>query len=78
VCGSYQVIESENQTVREEGKTDAAEAVCEGGKACASKVDGRKVAGHANERQSEKYDRDQVEAFRRTMKSGASYRENEK
>jgi hypothetical protein len=79
VCGLYQVIESENQTVREEGKTDAAEAVCEGGKAGASKDDDRrKVAGHANERQSEKYDRDQVEAFRRTMKSRASYRENEK
>jgi hypothetical protein len=52
--------------------------VTEGGKAGASKDDRRKVAGHATEKQTEKYDRDQVEAFRRTMKSRANYRaENE-
>ena len=36
--------------------------------------DQRKVAGHAKERQTEKYDRDQLEAFRRTMKSRTGYR----
>jgi hypothetical protein len=51
--------------------------VTEGGNAGASKDDRRKVAGHAKEKQTEKYDRDQVEAFRRTMKSRASYRKNE-
>jgi hypothetical protein len=48
--------------------------VTEGGKAGASKDDRRKVAGHAKEKQTEKYDRDQVEAFRRTMQSRAAYR----
>jgi hypothetical protein len=48
--------------------------VTEGGKAGASKDDRRKVAGHAKEKQTEQYDRDQVEAFRRTMKSRADYR----
>ncbi len=48
--------------------------VTEGGKAGASKDDRRKVAGHAKEKQTEKYDRDQVEAFRRTMVSRAAYR----
>jgi hypothetical protein len=48
--------------------------VTEGGKSGASKDDRRKVAGHAKERQTEKYDRDQLEAFRRTMKSRTGYR----
>ena len=48
--------------------------VTEGGKSGASKDDRRKVAGHAKERQTEKYDRDQLEAFRRTMKSRTEYR----
>ncbi len=48
--------------------------VTEGGKAGASKDDRRKVAGHAKEKQTERYDRDQVEAFRRTMKSRTAYR----
>jgi hypothetical protein len=48
--------------------------VTEGGKSGASKDDRRKVAGHAKERQTEKYDRDQLEAFRRTMKSRVGYR----
>jgi hypothetical protein len=48
--------------------------VTEGGKAGVSKDDRRKIAGHAKEKQTEKYDRDQVEAFRRTMKSRAKYR----
>ena len=48
--------------------------VTEGGKSDASKDDRRKVAGHAKERQTEKYDRDQLEAFRRTMKSRTGYR----
>ena len=48
--------------------------VTEGGKAGVSKDDRRKIAGHAKEKQTEKYDRDQVEAFRRTMKSRTSYR----
>lgn len=50
--------------------------VTEGGKAGVSKDDQRKVAGHAKEKQTEKYDRDKVEAFRRTMKSRADYRKN--
>jgi hypothetical protein len=48
--------------------------VTEGGKAGASKDDRRKVAGHAMEKQTEKYDRDQTEAFRRTMKARTKYR----
>lgn len=48
--------------------------VTEGGKSGASKDDRRKVAGHAQEKQTEKYDRDQLEAFRRTMKSRTGYR----
>jgi len=48
--------------------------VTEGGKAAASKDDRRKVAGHAKERQTEKYDRDQTEAFRRVMKARTDYR----
>jgi hypothetical protein len=32
------------------------------------------VAGHATPKQTETYDRDQVEAFRRTMKTRANYR----
>jgi hypothetical protein len=48
--------------------------VTEGGKAGVSKDDRRKVAGHAKEKQTEKYDRDQVEAFRRTMKTRTNYR----
>ncbi len=48
--------------------------VTEGGKAGVSKDDRRKIAGHAKEKQTEKYDRDQVEAFRRVMKSRTSYR----
>jgi hypothetical protein len=52
--------------------------VTEGGKAGASKDDLRKTAGHAQEKQTEKYDRDQVEAQRRTMRARAKYRaENE-
>jgi hypothetical protein len=50
--------------------------VTEGGKAGVSKDDRRKIAGHAEEKQTEKYDRDQVEAFRRSMKSRTSYRQN--
>ena len=45
-----------------------------GGSAGASKDDRRKVAGHAKEKQTEKYDRDQLEAFKRTMKARADYR----
>jgi hypothetical protein len=48
--------------------------VTEGGKAGVSKDDRRKVAGHAKEKQTEKYDRDQVEAFRRTLKTRTKYR----
>ena len=48
--------------------------VTEGGQSGASRDDQRKVAGHAKERQTEKYDRDQLEAFRRTMKSRTGYR----
>jgi hypothetical protein len=48
--------------------------VTEGGKAGVSKDDRRKVAGHAKEKQTEKYDRDQVEAFRRSMKTRSNYR----
>jgi hypothetical protein len=48
--------------------------VTEGGKAGASKDDRRKVAGHAQEKMTDKYDRDQVEAFRRTMESRSRYR----
>jgi hypothetical protein len=48
--------------------------VTEGGKAGVSKDDRRKIAGHATPKQTEKYDRDQVEAFRRTMKTRTNYR----
>jgi hypothetical protein len=48
--------------------------VTEGGKSGASLEDRRKVAGHAKARQTEKYDRDGVEAFRRTMQSRTDYR----
>ena len=48
--------------------------VTEGGKAGVSKDDRRKVAGHAKEKQTEKYDRDQVAAFRRAMESRTNYR----
>jgi hypothetical protein len=51
--------------------------VTEGGKAGASLDDRRKVAGHTQAKQTEKYDRDKVEAFRRTMKSRVDYRKNE-
>ena len=51
--------------------------VTEGGKAGVSKDDRRKVAGHAKEKQTEKYDRDQVEAFRRTMKTRTSFRRSQ-
>jgi hypothetical protein len=51
--------------------------ITEGGKAGASKDDRRKVAGHTKERQTEKYDRDKIEAFRRTMQSRTDYRKNE-
>ena len=56
------------------GVATCAGGVTEGGKSGASKDDRRKVAGHAKERQTEKYDRDQLEAFRRTMKSRTEYR----
>ncbi|SHG90301.1 hypothetical protein SAMN05444169_4724 [Bradyrhizobium erythrophlei] len=48
--------------------------VTEGGQAGVSKDDRRKVAGHANPKQTETYDRDQVEAFRRTMKTRTKFR----
>ncbi|WP_407175804.1 integrase [Bradyrhizobium sp. STM 3562] len=48
--------------------------VTEGGKAGVSKDDRRKIAGHATPKQTEAYDRDQIEAFRRTMKTRTSYR----
>ena len=48
--------------------------VTEGGKAGASKDDRRKVAGHAKEKQTEKYDRDQLAAQRRVMLARAKYR----
>ena len=48
--------------------------VTEGGKAGASKDDRRKVAGHAQEKQTEKYDRDQVAAQRRVMQARVEYR----
>ncbi len=48
--------------------------ITEGGKAGASKDDRQKIAGHSKPKQTEKYDRDQVEAFRRTMKSRTNYR----
>jgi hypothetical protein len=48
--------------------------VTEGGKAGVSKDDRRKIAGHATPKQTEAYDRDQVEAFRRTMKTRTNYR----
>jgi hypothetical protein len=48
--------------------------VTEGGKAGASTDDRRKVAGHAKEKMTEKYDRDQVAAHRRVMKSRTDYR----
>jgi len=48
--------------------------VTEGGQAGVSKDDARKVAGHAKPKQTEAYDRDQVEAFRRTMKTRTDYR----
>lgn len=52
--------------------------VTEGGKAGASKDDRRKVAGHAREETTEIYDRDQIEAHRRVMKSRAAYRKQNK
>jgi hypothetical protein len=52
--------------------------VTEGGKAGASKDDRRKVAGHAREETTEIYDRDQIEAHRRVMKSRAAYRNRNK
>jgi hypothetical protein len=52
--------------------------VTEGGKAGASRDDRRKVAGHAQEKMTEKYDRDQLAAHRRVMLARAKYRaENE-
>lgn len=48
--------------------------VTEGGKSGASKDDRRKVAGHAREETTEIYDRDQLEAHRRVMKSRTAYR----
>ena len=48
--------------------------VTEGGKAGASKDDRRKVAGHAKEKQTEKYDRDQLAAQRRVMLARTKYR----
>jgi hypothetical protein len=51
--------------------------VTEGGKAGVSKDDRQKIAGHAKPRQTEKYDRDQVEAFRRTMKTRTSFRRSQ-
>ena len=51
--------------------------VTEGGKAGASKDDRRKVAGHAQEKMTEKYDRDQVKAQRRVMEARVAYRKNE-
>lgn len=52
--------------------------VTEGGKSGASKDDRRKVAGHAREETTEIYDRDQIEAHRRVMKSRAEYRNRNK
>jgi hypothetical protein len=50
--------------------------VTEGGKAGVSKDDLRRTAGHAKAKQTDDYDRDQVEAQRRAMKSRTNYREN--
>ena len=52
--------------------------VTEGGKSGASKDDRRKVAGHAREETTEIYDRDQLEAHRRVMKSRTAYRNQNK
>ena len=48
--------------------------ITEGGKAGVSLDDRRKVAGHAKPKTTEGYDRDQVEAQRRSMKSRTDYR----
>jgi hypothetical protein len=48
--------------------------VTEGSKAGVSKDDLRRTAGHAQPKQTEKYDRDQVEAQRRSMKSRTNCR----
>jgi hypothetical protein len=49
--------------------------VTEGGRSGASKDDRRKVAGHAREETTEIYDRDQLEAHRRVMKSRVAFRD---
>jgi hypothetical protein len=48
--------------------------ITEGGKAGASKDDRRKTAGHAKEKQTDNYDRDQIEAHRRVMRARINYR----
>jgi hypothetical protein len=49
--------------------------ITEGGNAGASKDDRRKLAGHAKERTTELYDREQVEAHRRVMQFRTQFRE---
>lgn len=48
--------------------------VTEGGKSGASKDDRRKVAGHAHEKMTERYDRDSLEAHRRIMAARTGFR----
>jgi hypothetical protein len=52
--------------------------VTEGSKAGVSKDDLRRTAGHTKPKTTEKYDRDQIEAQRRSMKSRTSYRTKNK
>lgn len=49
--------------------------ITEGGRAGAAKDDRRKLAAHAQERTTEIYDRDQLEAHRRVMQARKSFRE---
>jgi len=49
--------------------------ITEGGKAGVSLDDRRKIAGHAKPKTTEGYDRDQLEAQRRSMKSRTDYRD---
>lgn len=50
-------------------------SVTEGGRAGASKDDRRKIAGHSNEKTTEIYDRDMLEAHRRTMTARKAFRD---
>jgi len=52
--------------------------ITEGGKAGGTMDDLRRTAGHAKPKMTERYDRDQIEAQRRTMKYRTTYRENDK